>query len=324
MKRKFLQCLCVAIIVALLFSSCSASKGSDSSSSLNGATSTESENVSLSMDEADSAPPPEETGEEIGQGSLSEKPDGDFTEKIIYSANANIETTEFDQTVDNVYTLVDTYGGYIESSYVTGKDYREEFYGYQSYRYAEFVIRVPVQGYGSLTGELDTLGNVLSINEISDNITVKFYDSQSRLDTYKIEEQRLLAMLEKAETVTDMIEIESRISEVRYEIESLESLLRTWQNQVDYSTVTISINEVRELTPKVERERSYWQQIWDGLRDSVRSIGRFFKDLFMGFVISLPVVITVALGATAIILIIKRIVKVIKMKKLKKKDDGES
>lgn len=266
---------------------------------------------------------------ENGSGTLADRVnDADFEEKLIYTANARVETVEFDKAIEELYKLVEFYGGFVENSYVTGSSYRENYYGYQTYRYAEFTIRVPSQGFKEMTENLGALGNVTSLTSGLTNITEQFYDAQSRLDTYAIEEERLLSMLEKAETVSDMIELESRISQVRYEIEALESRLRNWQNQVDYSTVTVYINEVEELTPIVETQRTYWQQVGDGLAQSLLNIGRFFKNFFKDLVAALPVLaILAAVGAVAFVIlrkIVRKITGKVTGKIARKKKGGDT
>lgn len=233
----------------------------------------------------------------------------DMSEKIIYTAYADIETIDFDGSVEKVYGLLEQYNAFIENSYITGKSYSTEFYGHQSYRIAEFTIRVPREYYSALTSSLDTLGNVISINSSVDNITSQYIDTQSRLETYRIEEDRLLAMLEKATTVEEMIAIEARLSEVRYNIESLTSQLKNWDNKVNYSTVTIYINEVKELTVQVPVQRTYWQEIGDGLKDTMSDIGRFFKNFFKFIIVNFPVIIILAVIAAAVIVIFRKATK---------------
>lgn len=231
--------------------------------------------------------------------------DSDVSDKMIYTAYAEIETTEFEDSVSAVYDLLDSFGAFIEDSYVTGKSYSTDYYGYQSYRSAEFVLRVPKESYKQLLSELGGIGNVLSLDSSSRNITTQYTDTESRLKTYRIEEQRLQEMLQMAESVEDMITIESRLAEVRYEIESLTSTLREWDNQVDYSTVTLSINEVRKLTEQYPAKRSYWQEIGDGILATLSGIGEFFKSLFMYFLVALPVLVILAVIVVVIILIVK-------------------
>ena len=233
-----------------------------------------------------------------------------LTEKIIYSYYANIETTEFDNSIAGITALLDSFDAFVENSYISGSSY----YSNTTFRYAEYTIRVPVENFAALTGSLEVLGNIVSQSANADNITTQFTDVQARLDTYELEEERLLAMLEQAETVEDMITIESRLSDVRYEIESLTSTLRNWQNQVDYSTVSLSIEEVEELSTQVSAQRTYWERMWDGLASTFEGIGDFFKGLLMFVVVALPVIII--LGVITIVIVL--IVRASKKKKAKK------
>ncbi|MDR1246278.1 MAG: DUF4349 domain-containing protein, partial [Clostridiales Family XIII bacterium] len=103
-----------------------------------------------------------------------------------------------------------------------------------------------------------------------------------------------------------LIALESRLSDVRYEIESLTSRLRDWQDQVDYSTVNLYINEVDHLQEQTKIDRSYAQELGDGFTSTLRGIGAFFKELFRLVFAALPVLIILAVLAFAAFLIVKR------------------
>lgn len=308
MKKRILLLLAAAFLFAALCGCAASMKTADSIASAPAAyygndvkseTATEDSDTAATMENDDT---PGDAALTTAAGRQSS-----FLEKIIYSARADIETVKFDESVDKIYELVGKYGAFLESSNVSGSTYRAEYYGYHTYRWAEFVIRVPSENYAGMTGSLEEIGVVTNCVTDIQNITEQFYDAQARLETYETEEERLLAMLEKCETVTDMIEIESRLSDVRYEIESLQFTLKNWQNEVDYSTVTICLNEVEELRDVVENERTYWQEIGDGLRSSVKSVGRFFKDLFRNIIIALPVLVILAVLIVAMLLILRAI-----------------
>ena len=243
---------------------------------------------------------------------------GGMAEKIIYSAYADIETVEFDETIEQVYELLRLNNAFIESSYIGGRNYSQSYYGYQAYRSANFTLRIPKERFEAVTVSLGVLGNVTSLRTDAQNITAQFFDTESRLSSYRIQEERLLDMLEKADNVTDMISIESRLADIRYSVESLTSTLRNWQGQVDYSTITLYINEVERLTEIVPIQRSYWQRIGDGLQSRTRGVGEFFTSLFMWIVINLPVFAVLAVVAVAAVFIVKR-----KLKKRTAEEDGE-
>ena len=229
-----------------------------------------------------------------------------FVEKIIYSVYADIETIEFDETIDKVHALMQRYGAFIESSSISGVNYSSKMHGWMEFRYAHFSLRVPNENLDGITANLDNLGNVTHRNSHASNITSQFYDTQSRLNSLRVQEERLLDMLSKAVDVPELIMIEERLSDVRYQIESLTSTLKNWQNQVDFSTLTINIREVEEYTEPTLIHRTYWQQIGDGFMTSVRGVGRFFMDLFRWLIVSAPVLILLAIIGVVIFLITRR------------------
>ena len=257
-------------------------------------------------DDADVAFTSAESGPGVVPSSESTAGEG-LAEKIIYTVYADIETISFDETVERVYDLIAFNGAFIESSYVGGKNYAATYYGWQTFRSANFTIRVPVARLNAVTASLDSLGNVTSLRSDAENITSQFFDTQSRLNSYRTQEERLLDMLSKADNVPDMIAIEQRLAEVRYSIESLTTTLNNWQSRVDYSTMTLYIAEVEtftEITPV--QQRTFWQQIGDGLQSRTIGVGRFFMDLFKWFTINLPVLIILAIIAVVVVLLSRR------------------
>ena len=152
-------------------------------------------------------------------------------------------------------------------------------------------------------------------NESVQDVTLQYVDLDSHKKSLLTEQKRLLELLEKAETVADIIEIESRLSEVRYQIESMESQLRTIDNQVNYSTVYININEVELLTPVAEK--TIWQKISDGFGNNVYRLIRGLENLAIGFIISLPFIFVWIIVIIVLLLIVRLILK--REKKARKK-----
>lgn len=213
-------------------------------------------------------------------------------EKLIYSASATVETTEFDQTVEKLSALVEQYGGFVQSSSVNGSNYYTQSRGYSSERYANYVIRVPSDRFSTLMSSLSTLGNVPYSHTYTENITAQYYDTDARLTAYKTQEARLLEMMEAAESVDDLITIEEKLTQLRYQIESLQSTLRNWDRQVSYSTLDLSVQEVIEYTP--ESRMSYGQELALALTNGLKRTGEFFKDLLLAIVGALPALVILA------------------------------
>lgn len=305
MKKKVL--LPVLLVTALLFTGCASGYKNDTAAEMApqySFTEADSENGYYGgYDESfDYSSQPAETAAASGAPANT-------NEKIIYYLSATIETLKFDETLDAVDELIDRHKAFIESSSVTGKEYESYYYGTGSYRRANYVIRVPKDEFDLIKDELSTLGNVTGSNTSAQNITSQFIDTESRLKTYEIEESRLLSMLEKAETVADMITIETRLSEVRYNIESLTSQLNNWQHQVDYSTISLSIYEVKELSPEVAIPRTLGEEIIDALSKTFKGLVSFLQDFLVFFIAALPVLLLLAVIAIIVLLIVSKVKK---------------
>jgi len=236
--------------------------------------------------------------------------DDSLAEKIIYTVNADIQTIDFDATIEGVYNLLTTNGGFIEGSNIGGRSYAQSYNSWQTFRTAQFSLRIPKDRLNAVTASLGALGNVMSLRSDAENVTSQFYDTQSRLNSYKIQEERLLDMLAKSENVPDMITIEERLADIRYQIETLTTTLRNWQNKVDYSTLNLHISEVEilsEISPV--QQKTYWEQVSDGLGENAKGVGRFFKELFKWLVVNLPVLGVLAVIAVVVIIIVKRLIR---------------
>lgn len=226
-----------------------------------------------------------------------------FSDKIIYSAYAEIETRTFDDSVAGVADLLSRFGGFLERSAVTGRDYQ----GYGSERTASFTVRVPSDKFSAFTGALSELGSVTYSTTDAQNITQQYNDTQARLDAYNIEYERLLAMLEKAQTVEEMLSIESRLSEVRGNIQSLSNTVSGWDSLLSYSTVDLQLSEVVDYTPAPQQ--TYWQSVWSGFTASLRSVGRFFKNALRLLISALPVLVLLVAAGAAVWLIVRALSK---------------
>lgn len=219
-------------------------------------------------------------------------------EKIIYSADATVETTEFDSTLSALSAMIDKFGGWIESSSVSGANYSSISRGTKAFRSADYTIRVPNSCFEELMESLPSLGNVPYSHTYTENITSQYYDTKARLTSYEAQEKRLLELLDEAETVTDVIEIENELAEVRYRIESLQTSLRNWDRRVDWSTLYLNVNEVSEYTP--EKVPGYGERLSNAFSNGFEALG----DFFVGLVEVLPVLIVAAVILLALIRLI--------------------
>ena len=226
-------------------------------------------------------------------------------DKIIYSASATVETTAFDETIEKLEAMIGQYGGFVESSSVSGNNYSSISRGYASRRSADYRIRIPSASFAAVMTGLSALGNVPYSNTYTENITSQYYDTQARLEAYRAQEESLLEMMRKAETVSDLLEIQEQLTEVRYRIESMQSTLTNWDRQVSYSTISLTVQEVQEYTP--EAKLSFGQQLRLAVSRGFKSLGDFFRDFLLWFVEALPALVILAVVVFLVVLLVRRI-----------------
>lgn len=238
-----------------------------------------------------------ENGAVSANGEVSTAPQ--VNRKLIRTFNLEIQTKEFDDVINGIQAKVQELGGYIEQSSIdSGSSY------YTNYnRYSYITVRIPSDKLDGFIQNVKDTANVTNISEDTDDITLKYVDVESRKIALETERDRLLELLEKAETVEDIITIESRLSEVRYELESYTSTLRTYDNQVDYSTVHMNIHEVDRET-KVE-PKNFWEEVTEEFGDSLYDMGRGFRRFGIWFLGSSPYLVLWAVIIGAVVFVLK-------------------
>ncbi|MCR5088497.1 MAG: DUF4349 domain-containing protein [Oscillospiraceae bacterium] len=257
-------------------------------------------------------------GAAVRSGNQEETPEAD-PEKIIYSADVTVETTEFDQTVGKIDDLVQTYGAWVESSSVSGSNYYQSARGEASARSASYTLRVPSDRFHAMMNNFTELGNIPYSHIYTENVTSQYFDTQARLTAYQTQETRLLEMMEIAESVEDVIIIEDRLTELRYKIESLQSSLNNWDRRVSYSSVYLTVKEVRVYTPEEIVNPSYGEELLEALKDGLYNAGQFLKNFLVFLVEILPVLLVLVPVVLLFIWLIRKFIRHIGMTRKNRK-----
>ena len=224
--------------------------------------------------------------------------------KIIRDAYIRIETENYDADVEQLRALVEEFGGFVTSSDENGSAAYNERYGGNS-RGVELNVRVPS---GSLDEflELAKLVGVVTGNSITEtDVTASYVDTDRRLQAYQKQYDRVLAMMDKAETVEELITIESELSRLEMEIEENQGQLNYWDSRVGYSTVNIFVDEVRRAVPVVD-DTSLGERMRSALADSWYEFVEGAKDALVNTYAALPylAVWVIVLGAAAVVIMV--------------------
>lgn len=280
--------LCVLSVLLLLFmlTGCSASSKQNNSYATGD---------SAEAEYTDSAPAA--AGEEEG----SPEPVGAADRKLIYNANISAETQDFDGTKAAFDALVAEFGGYIENSDVSGRSYGNS----RESRYLNYTVRIPAEKLESFIERTGELMNVVSNTLDMEDVTDSYIDTQARLDALKLEESRLLELLEQAETLDEIIQLEDRVSQVRYEIDSLTGRLKAYDSEVAYSTVTLYLRDVTEYSS----DSSFGSRIGEAFIGGWSAFVGFLQEMLIVLVGALPFLLLAGAAVAVIVLLVKRSTK---------------
>lgn len=225
----------------------------------------------------------------------------DTGRKLIRDVNMSVEARDFDGVLSQITDKVRELGGYVESSDVSGISVNS--YGGSQQRYADIRARIPADRLDRFVETVESAGNVTSKQEQVTDVTLQYSDVQSRKKSMEIEQERLWALLEKAESLDAVVALEARLSEIRYELESYTSQLRLYDNQVDYSTVSINMREVKDLTPTAPD--SIGTRIQKGFNRSLNNLGEAGTDLIVWIASNSPILLVLAVIIAAVVLFVR-------------------
>ena len=235
------------------------------------------------------------------------------SQKLIRKIRLEAETEDLDALLEAITEKINQLGGYIEQQEI----YHGSPSAQRRYRRGTLTIRIPAEKLNEFVDKVTAESNIISSNETSDDVTLRYVAIQSRISALETEQTRLLELLAKAETTKDQLEIEERLTEVRTELEDITSQLRVMDNQVNYGTVTLTVSEVKEYTVIEEEPETVWQRIGTGFMKSLKSIGKGFTELFVWVVTTLPHLVLWAIAGFGIWTVIR-----IRLKKKKAKKEN--
>lgn len=267
--------------------------------------------------ESNGAPMEQSSKVELGYGALydtvtdgslamnPEKPSANTqipsAQKLIRTMTLEVETDDMDTLLANLEARIQALGGYLEERNVRNGSYSST----RRYRYANLVIRVPADRLDEMAEHISGASNVVNHQESAEDITLSYVATQSRITALEVEQTRLLELLAKADNMSDLLQIEARLTEVRTELEQVTSQLRLYDNLVDYGTVHLSITEVQVFT--VVEQETLWQRIGNGLRDNCKALWEGAQEVFVFLVTSLPFLILLAAAGVVILVAVKNI-----------------
>lgn len=273
MKRISVLSLCLALCLAL--AACGGASGGSANSTAAAAAPQEAARY-------DSVPEAAALKSEDGADLSGALPQN---RKIILNADLQMEAMDFSATCAALRAAAQEAGGYLANS-------QQETPSYEgAQRWTRYTFRIPAGRYSDFLNSASGAGNVTSLSESSDDVTADYVDVEARITALETQQERLLAMLEQAGELETLLAIQDQLTEVQYRLESYESQKRVYDDQVDYSTITVTVNEVVHLTQKTE---TFGQRVSAAFGASWRDFGDALQNFAVWLVYALPALLVLA------------------------------
>lgn len=218
--------------------------------------------------------------------------------KIIRTADLTIQTTEFDQAMAALAALTEEMGGYYESARADGGGYYDRY----ANRTADYVVRIPKENFNAFRDKVGEVGHLYSILESVDDVGEIYYDTEARLATLETKRERLLALLEKAELMEDIISLENALAEVQYEIDMHTTTLRKYDSLIDYSTFNIYLIEVVKVSTEPTVQDGFFTKLGASFMSGLEGFGEGLQSFALWLARN---IITLVILAAIVVIVVK-------------------
>lgn len=221
---------------------------------------------------------------------------------IVRRGSMNIEIENFDESEKNIMDETGRQNGYITNSSssvnTSGK------------KQGVIEARIPSQNFDTFISNISISGKVMSLNVTGNDITEEYIDIEARHKTQKALEERLIKLLEeKTANLTDVVEVEQKLADVRAQTESMEGRMRYLKNQLDFSTLSISLFEPSLL--QTSSGGGFFYEISEAFKEGLNG----FTDVLTGLIRFMIAFSPVLIFGLLIFILIRRFVSKRKNKK---------
>ena len=207
--------------------------------------------------------------------------------KIVYTGSISLQSLEYEKSAGSIHEKITKYGGPASS-----RD--------RARRNMNVTARIPADKFDAFMEDLKNDGQVTDTSVNARNISVKYATHDASRKALEIEQDRLLKMMDKAQTVEEMIAVEKRLTQVERELNDEKTQLSDMDRDVNFSTVYISLQEVFEYSEKVV-EYTYGERLKQAFDRAISGFVEFWQELILWIVETFPFLIMLGIIIFAIV-----------------------
>ena len=220
--------------------------------------------------------------------------------KIIRTIDYTIKTLQYDADFEALKELTTAHNGYVESLSVSGDTLNGEM------RRAYFTLRIPSEQLDTFLSGAKSVGVATSYSEHTQDVSETYYDTEARLETQRAKLARLNELLSQATNMSDLIEIESAISDTQYQIDSYTGRLNGYDSRINNSYVYVTLQEMTDKDAAELPDVTFIERIVNAVTESVEGMGEFAVAAVVFVVAALPWCAVLAVAAIVVKLVRKK------------------
>jgi hypothetical protein len=201
--------------------------------------------------------------------------------KLVTSSNLQMRIENLDGGINRLNGIMDRYGTYASSINV-----------HENSR--DYTLRVPANKYKNFLEEIMEIGNIIRFNETTEDVTLRYYDLESRLNTKKELIITFQNYLGRANNIEEILSVEKRIAELQAEIDDVGRQFRLLNDLIDYSTIRL------ELLGPISASNYGRETIWE----KIKGLMTGFRGYISTIIITLLAIIVYGIPTIIILLLL--------------------
>lgn len=187
--------------------------------------------------------------------------------KVQKNGSVSVLVENIDESIEALKSINSAFNGQITNIYDSGKG---------NERTVQITVKVPVEKFEAYYEQLRKLdGEVVYADITTVDVTEEYIDITSRLNNLRNTEAQLNKILERADSVTDVLAVQKELSTVRGEIESYEQRKRYFDSKTDYAYISVSF-AIDKTGLNISEEQ--WKP-WGEVKAAVKALVEVLKDL---------------------------------------------
>lgn len=256
----------IIMLSTLLLLSCGGKSGS-------------SNNINFTTQSAVPPPSPMMIEEnEVVTDSVNYASESNVERKLIVTVDIRINSKDVEKSYKSIENKVKEYNGYfdnVESS-------KNRYY---------LTIRIPKDNLNNFISFIEESEKIENKNISTQDVTDTYYDTDNRIKNREVLLEKLRNYLKEAKNIDEILKIEDRINTLTYEIERMKGNLQNLQSSIDYSRVTVNIQNQEAIKSNTN--------IYNKYLNLISFLKEFFSGIIffiVGFVaVGIPIVLILAL-----------------------------